>query len=130
MDWARLLGTLLLALLPGLAGWAWARHASRYGSGRVVVHEGSSLVVVDEPRPGGRALRMLLFKASPALRQSEVTIGAGGKVELGVGTPLHSHVNRALALGLALLPLARVSHRPACASVPPPPPPPVKSRRP
>ena len=55
MDWARLLGTLLLALLPGLAGWAWARHASRYGSGRVVVHEGSSLVVVDEPRPGGRA---------------------------------------------------------------------------
>jgi hypothetical protein len=114
MDWARLLGTLVLVLLPGLAGWAWARHAQRYGSGRTVVHESASLVVCDEKRPSGGALRMLIFKDSPTLRQSEVTISAGGEVELGAKTPLHSHVNRAMALGLAMLPLERVSPRPRC----------------
>ena len=108
MDWARALGTLLLVLLPALAGWAWARHANRFGSGRVVVHESASLVVCDEQR-GNSTLRMLLFKISPKLRQSEVTISSSGEVQLDAKTPLHSHVNRAMALGLALLPLDRVS---------------------
>ena len=116
MEWARLLGTLLLALLPGLAGWAWARRANRFGSGRVVVHESASLVVCDEQR-GSSVLRMLLFKSNPTLRQSEVTIGASGKVELGVKTPLHSHVNRAMSLGLTLLPLERVRVCPRWASL-------------
>ena len=114
MDWARLLGTLVLVLLPGIAGWAWARHVHRYGSGRTVVHESAALVVCDEKRPSGGALRMLLFKASPTLRQSEVTIGADGEVELSAKTTLHSHVNRAMALGLAMLPVDRVSPRPRC----------------
>ena len=109
MDWARLLGTMMLVVLPGLAGWAWAWHAHRYGSGRTVNHESASLVVCDEKRPSGGALRMQLNKANPTLRQSEVTIGAGGEMELGAKTPLHSHVNRAMALGLAMLPLERVS---------------------
>lgn len=118
MDWdskgaegllnVRLLGTLVLVLLPGFAGWAWARHANRFGSGRAVVHESASLVVCDEHHDNG-VLRMLLFKSQPTLRQSEVTIGASGAVKLSAKTPLHSHVNRAMALGLALLPFERVS---------------------
>jgi hypothetical protein len=111
-----MLGTLLLALLPGLAGWAWARRANRFGSGRVVVHESASLVVCDEQR-GASVLRILLFKSEPTLRQSEVTIGASGNVMLGAKTPLHSHVNRAISLGLTLLPLERVRLCPRCASL-------------
>ena len=113
MDWLRLLGTALLVIVPALAGWVWSVAVHQYG-GRVVVHESESLVVVDEPRTGGRALRMLLFKSCPGLRQSEVTVGPAGEVE--AAGPLHSHVNRGMALGLALLPPSTVSGPPCPAA--------------
>ena len=110
-------GVLLLVLLPAVLGWlasrlagsggggdAWRAHLAR---GRRLVRESEALVVLDEPSGGG-ALRMLVFKSAPALRQSEARVHyLDGAAVVQHQPVLASHVNRGMACGVALLDLAR-----------------------
>lgn len=112
------LSILVLVVGPALLGWLVAKRAmagavvaAHRARGRVVVHESENLAVFDEP-VGTGALRMLVFKSQPTLRQSEVWIHYSG--DDAKGTVMHqpvpaSHVNRGMGLGIGLLDLRRVN---------------------
>ena len=109
----RPVGLLLAMLGPALLGWFLAKHlGSRPNTalqwhrarGRKLVWESDQVAVFDEPDDSG-ALRMLVFKSSPDLRQSEVRVRyTGTGAPLVLQQPLlASHVNRGLAMGIGLL---------------------------
>jgi|EP01049_Picozoa_sp_SAG25_P012144 hypothetical protein len=111
----KLTAVLAAVVLPALLGWLLARpsaagrdamHKHR-ARGRVVVRDTPELMVLDEPTGDGCALRMLVLKSAPGLRQSEVCVrySSSGKATVQHAPILASHVNRGISLGLGLLPL-------------------------
>ena len=123
-------GLLALVVCPALVGWLVSRFAAdgaamraHRARGRITVHDSEELVVLDELQGGG-ALRMLVFKSDPTLRQSEVRVCYAADTEQSHNVSqraasasvqhqpvLASHVNRGFSLGVGLLGAQRLPLR-------------------